>query len=258
MNKINEGEVRVQNPVYKKNITRIDLTPESVEWIVFWSRNYSHFLKNRSFFDRYQLFFHFTIISHHSHLEKIKLPRKSVISQMESLVKHYGSERIVWRYDPIICWENKGKISSNFTISEFELYCKEFSGLGLKKCYFSYVTDYAKFKNRFRKKFPKMNLLARNNREIKLILKEMRKISAETGIVLYSCCNDAFLGLNTKKGHCISGKLLNALTGNKVVSEAKTPTRTDCGCTRSVDIGDYLKHPCYFGCIYCYANPVWE
>jgi len=258
MDKIEEGEITVQNPIYKKKITRIDLSPESVEWVVFWSRNYKNFLNNRSFFDRYRLFFHFTIISHHPVLEKINIPQIRAIKQMESLVKYYGSERIIWRYDPIVCWEEDGKIISNFNKLDFELYCREFSALGLNRCYFSYVTNYSKFIKRFRKKYPKLNILSGNNAEIAPILEEIRRISAETGIVLYSCCNDAFQGPNTKKGHCISGSLLNAITGKKMVSEAKYPTREDCGCTHSVDIGNYIKHPCYYGCIYCYANPVWE
>jgi hypothetical protein len=258
MNKIDEGEVIVQNPFYKRNFTRIDLTPDSVEWIVFWSRNYTNFLKNRSFFDRYRLFFHFTIISHHPLLEKVKISQRKVIRQMEELVKHYGSDHIIWRYDPVVCWEDGGKIVSNYSKSDFELYCHEFSALGLKRCYFSYVSDYTKFKKRFQTKYPGLKILSSDIAEFSPILEEMRKISAYSGIGLFSCCNDANVGFNTEKGRCISGSLLNRLTGKKLVSEAKNPTREDCGCTRSVDIGDYLKQPCHFGCIYCYANPVWE
>jgi hypothetical protein len=258
MEKIREGEVEVKNPIYRKNITRVDLHPDSVEWIVFWSRNYDHFLRNRSFFDEYRLFFHFTIVSYHPILEKIKLPQSKVIRQMKALSKHYGSDHIIWRYDPVVCWESGGKIFSNFNKSDFELYCREFSALGLKRCYFSYVTDYTKFKKRFGKKYPDFKVLSGNNAEIVQILEEMRKISAYSGIKLYSCCNDALIGSNTEKGQCISGSLLNTLTGKKIVSEAKTPSRKDCGCTRSIDVGDYLEQPCYFGCIYCYANPVWD
>jgi len=256
--KINEGGVFVQNPIYKKKITHVDLNPEKVEWIVFWSRNYSKFLKNRSFFEEYHLFFHFTVISHHPLLEKVKQNSATAVKQMEDLVKHYGSDRVIWRYDPIVCWEDGRKINTNYNENIFKSYCQKFSDLGLKQCYFSYVTNYSKFNNRFKKKYPNLKILPGNNAEISPILEEMQEISAYFGIKLFSCCNDSLLGLNTEKGSCISGPLLNALTGIKVVSEAKTPTRGDCGCTRSIDIGDYIKHPCNFGCIYCYANPVWE
>ena len=62
MEKVREGEVIVQNPFYKKKYSRIDLRPDSVEWIVFWSRNYAKLLKYRSIFEQYRLFFHFTIL----------------------------------------------------------------------------------------------------------------------------------------------------------------------------------------------------
>jgi hypothetical protein len=258
MQKIKEGEVIVQNPLYKKNYKRVDLRPESVEWIVFWSRNYDKLLKYRSFFAEYQLYFHFTIISHHPLLEKAYTKTNKSTRQMEELVKHFGSDKIIWRYDPIVCWEKKGKIQTNYRKSEFEFFCGEFSAMGIDKCYFSYVTDYQKFKRRFSYKYPDLRILPGNENNFFPILREMRKISAKYKISLYSCCNDNLLGKNTVKGHCVSGPLLNTMAGGKIVSEAKMPTRQDCGCTRAVDIGDYIKQPCYFGCIYCYANPVWK
>lgn len=258
MDRIREGEVSVQNPLYRRNFTRINLSPESVEWIVFWSRNYANFLRNRSFFNNYRLFFHFTIISHHPLLEKVKLTHSKAIRQMEELIKYFGSDNLIWRYDPVVCWKDGGKITTNYSKTDFELYCREFSALGVKRCYFSYVTDYTKFKRRFQKKYPSLKILPGNKKIFYPILEEMREIAGNSEIVLYSCCNNTFLGSNTEKGHCISGALLNHLAGQRIVSEAKTPSREDCGCTRSIDIGDYLNHPCYFGCIYCYANPIWE
>ncbi len=258
MEKIHEGKVVVQNPFYKKNFRKVSLVPEQVEWIVFWSRNYSKFIKNRQFFSDYSLFFHFTIISHHPLLEKVYFPAEKSIKQMEELVSHFDSNRIIWRYDPIVCWEKKGEIQSNFDESEFALYCREFSMMGLKMCYFSFVTNYMKFKRRFSRQYPDQNILTNDHPSFNLILQKMRDISAKNDIALYSCCNDSLIGPHTKKGSCISGKTLNELKGKKTVSEAKTPTRQDCGCTRSVDIGDYIEQPCHFGCIYCYANPIWK
>lgn len=86
----------------------------------------------------------------------------------------------------------------------------------------------------------------------------MKEVAAKNKIQLYSCCNDNLLDEDIVKGSCISGQLLNELSGKKSVSEAKNPSREDCGCTKSVDIGNYDQQPCYFGCIYCYANPVWK
>ena len=256
--RIKEGEVIVRNPYYKSKSIRVDLNPDSVEWIVFWSRNYSEFLKERISFSSYHLFFHFTVVSHHSLLEKNTLARNKAIDQMEHLVKYYGPERIIWRYDPIVIWREQGKIHTNYRREDFKQLCKIFSELGIKRCYFSYVTNYLKFKRRFREKYGGCNLLTVEEDVSQSVLEELKEITAINHMQLYSCCNDAISGDQILKGSCISGHLLNDLRHQKTVSQALTPTREDCGCTRSIDIGDYLKQPCFYGCIYCYANPVWK
>jgi hypothetical protein len=153
---------------------------------------------------------------------------------------------------------DSGKIVTNYNKDNFLFLCKEFADLGLKRCYFSYVTDYTKFINRFRKKYSQLKILTGQQELFNEIHNEMREIAVDNQITLYTCCNDKLISMNTEKGRCISGILLNELAGKKTVSETRAPTRKDCGCTRSIDIGDYLEQPCYFGCIYCYANPVWE
>jgi hypothetical protein len=227
-----------------------------VEWIVFWSRNYAPFLRDPTFFDEYQLFFHFTIISYHPLLEKKYLTLKTAIYQLEKLVTLYGPERIIWRYDPIVIWEEEDSIKTNYNRREFELLCKEGQQLGLRSCYFSFVHPYFKFKQRLKKEYPSLRLVEAQHPLGSEILSEMRTITHSHGITLFGCCNDTLIGFNTKKGKCISGELLNKLKGQKTVSVARAPTRGDCGCTRSIDIGNYAQQPCPFGCIYCYANPV--
>jgi hypothetical protein len=256
MNAIKAGYVDVRNPFFKKHIYRVDLLPEKVAWIVFWSRHYGKFLKYSQFFTPYRLFFHFTILSHHPLMEKAGISLNRALQQMEQLVKRFGADHVIWRYDPLIAWKNGSETESNFNLSEFQFLCRRLSDLGIRRCYFSIVSPYRKFKHRFRKHFPGQTLLTGNDTFIKTICHQIKETAAASQIDLYSCCNDALIDDSIQKGHCISGTLLNRLAGEKTVSEAKTPTRADCGCTRSVDIGSYSHHPCHFGCLYCYANPV--
>ena len=86
------------------------------------------------------------------------------------------------------------------------------------------------------------------------ILQEMADVASIYGIQVYSCSNDSLLDIpGIHKGRCIDGKLLNQL-GPEPVSEKKNATRPDCGCTTSIDIGDYLQTPCQYHCLYCYAR----
>ena len=255
---IKQGFVEVQNPLYKKQTRLINLDPDQVSWIVFWSRNYNQFLKKRRIFDPYRLFFHFTVLSPNPLLENHHLPQEKAITQMSELAKLYGPESIIWRYDPLVVWRQGGDIQTNFDKENFTTLCKAFSALGIKRCYFSLVTGYRKFQQRLKEKYPDWHLLTNSHPLALEIVEELREIATAQRIALFSCCNDALIGPGINRGHCISGQLLNQISAKKEVSEARSATRPDCGCTASVDIGSYTAQPCPYGCIYCYANPLWK
>jgi hypothetical protein len=255
MDIIKIGRVEVTNPFFKQNKRIVNLDPDHVSWIVFWSRNFAHFIRNKEFFRNYNLFFHFTILPK-SILEKSGISLDKALYQIRILAETYGPNYIIWRYDPIVHWIENKTVLSNHDPKKFDYLCRNISGFGITRCYFSFVQPYQKYERRFARTFKNWkthNLQLNDQLEI---LKGMTEISAKYNILLYSCCNDMLLkNAEIKKGHCIDGGLLNLLNTSVRVSIAKTPSRKDCGCTRSIDIGDYLKHPCRYGCIYCYANP---
>ena len=254
---IKTGKLEVKNPLYRHKLIQVSLNPRDVGWIVFWSRNYAKFIKEHSHFADFNLFFHFTIISHHPLLENIALPVLKALSQMERLVTLYGADRIIWRYDPIVLWSDQAGLHTNFNEQEFEFLCRSISKLGVSRCYFSFVTNYKKFKTRIKKKYSDWIIEnADVNREKIKIPGKLKSIAGTYNIELFSCCNDGLIDEKIKKGTCISGELLNTLAKENLVSRVKAPSRPDCGCTKAIDIGDYQDQPCFTGCIYCYANPV--
>lgn len=257
IDRIKQGFVEVRNPFYPKNTKRVVLTPDQVEWIVFWSRNYGHFLRKRQYFEAYQLFFHFTIVSP-SILEKSPMPIERQLNQLEQLVQLYGAERIIWRYDPLVFWHDGAKLNTNFSEKEFEFLAKTITSFGIKSCTISIAHPYAKFEKRLKTKFPQLSLIEQKDDFALKIVNILLEIATSYQLEIKACCTDFLLkNPNIHKAACIDGRLLNRLSSNKV-SEAKAPTRPECACTKSIDIGDYRSQPCYFGCIYCYANPVWK
>jgi len=256
MEAISKGKIEVANPFYRKTKIKVALDPESVAWIVFWSRNYNQFIKHKNFFTDYKLFFHFTI-NPNSILEKHPFPINDAIIQADHLANHYNPNCIVWRYDPIVHWTDKNeRIFTNHDLKQFTYLCKTLGSFGINNIYISFVSIYEKFKKRFQHTFNEMKLYEPFDTEKKRILNDLLEISDKYKMIIHSCCNDSLVSIKgIKKGHCIDGHFLNSLNYNEKISISKAPTRVDCGCTKSIDIGDYLLQPCPTGCIYCYANP---
>ncbi len=251
---IRQGFVDVPNPFDRKDIKRVSLAPQNVAWLVFWSRNYQIFLKNFQFFQPYRLFFHFTINPPQKILEPDMIHPNHALRQMEKLVNLYGPEVIIWRYDPLIFFRHHGQLESNHHLSVFKEYLNSVSQLGISNCYTSFACLYPKVKRRT-KNLPSLEWVEIENRTRFNILHEMVELAFSKGVNIYSCSNDVLLRLKgIKKGHCINGQLLNKL-GQEPVSEEPAPSRPDCGCTHSIDIGDYVKTRCKYHCLYCYARP---
>jgi histone acetyltransferase (RNA polymerase elongator complex component) len=81
---------------------------------------------------------------------------------------------------------------------------------------------------------------------------ELAAIAARYGIRMFSCCGDYLVGDKIKKAHCIDGRVIEELFSPEDFSYKHKPTRDECGCTESTDIGTY--DTCPHGCVYCYAN----
>ncbi len=254
INHIQEGFVNVPNPFNRKQVKKVSLEPKDVAWIVFWSRNYEVFLKNYKYFGEYNLFFHFTINPENPLLEPGMIAPAAALKQLEQLVSLFAPERIIWRYDPITFYRSGKELHTNHDINIFKQFVQRVASLGIKRCYFSFAFIYPKMKRRTRRLADFEFVDPAEETKLK-ILHEMSEYAALYDVHLYSCSNNQLLKLKTiRKGHCIDGKLLNHLS-DQAVSERCLPTRPDCGCTESIDIGDYVSTPCKYKCLYCYARP---
>ena len=248
---LKKGYVDVKNPFYPSQISRVSLKKEDVHSIVFWSKDFSKFLKNISEFSDYNLFFHFTI----NNCKKLEPNIPSLnqrLLQMKKLTEEFGSKVIAWRFDPIVYWkENGDKIKDN--LGSFNKILKNMANFGIKRCFFSFATWYDKCKKRAIKK--NFNYLIPSKKKRLKVAKELATKCKEHGITMHACCNDDLLIVdNVIKGHCIDGELLSRLFKEKC-SIAKYPGRKECGCTKSKDIGNYNEQQCHHSCLYCYANP---
>ena len=101
-NRLKEKYVLVRNPVNIHQISKIDLSPDVVDAIVFWTKNPAPMLGRLDELHKYNYYFQFTLSAYGPNVEQ-NLPSKNkvIIPVFQRLSKEIGKERVVWRYDPI-------------------------------------------------------------------------------------------------------------------------------------------------------------
>lgn len=255
---IKEEVARVLGP--SGRVYSVDLKPESVHTFVLWSKNFENYIKNRSRLReglrKYdQLYFHFTITGlGGSFIEKKAPEPAAALEQLGPLIELAGRpDRISLRFDPVIFWEEEGKVQTNFSF--FEKLAPQASSLGIKNIRFSFAQWYGKSKRRAaRHGFVYVDPSLEEKKRAALGLSEMAKA---WGLNLFSCSQDFLAGVpRIKPSSCIDGRLLQELhPSGEPVSHLKDKTqRKECHCSESVDIGSYTQS-CPHSCLYCYANP---
>jgi hypothetical protein len=257
--RLSRGSVTVRNPFRLDQSWEVDLAPERVHTIVLWSKDFSKLLENDRPLRPYRLFFHFTINDSPAVFEPLLPPLKTRLDQLGELARRFGPDRIVWRFDPIVFWRESGQLKDN--TNGFEDLAAQVAGLGIKRCSTAIVDLYRKALRRAHTR--NITLVEPTGSVQQDLGFRLKETCVALGLELRSCCSTGLLGVpGIVKGRCIDGPLLNQLAEtlpiqnpSRAASERPVPTRKGCGCTQSVDIGDYRRQPCGHRCLYCYANP---
>ncbi len=266
MAQIHRGYFEIVNP-YNRRVSTAIATPEAVHTIVFWSKNFGPFLeKGYGQILRemgYNLFFNFTINADSQRLEPHVPPLALRMEQLATLGNHFDANSINWRFDPICFYQSgDGGISSIRDILDpFQTMARNASRFGIKRCITSFRDDYPKIRKRVARlagfRFTDPSLETK-----KAILIGMKSILNHENMQLYTCCEKNLLAAlaphtDIRKSACIPNDLLVELFGGNLSLRKDTGQRikNGCGCSVSVDVGSYHRHPCYHNCLFCYANP---
>jgi hypothetical protein len=103
VNRLNAGYCLVQNPFNSAQIRRVSLLPDDVDGIVLWTKNAAPLLPNISVLDPFPYYFQYSITPYRKDIEHSLADKRSTVNPaFLELAKHIGSERMIWRYDPII------------------------------------------------------------------------------------------------------------------------------------------------------------
>lgn len=244
-NRLKKGFVYVRNPMNIHQVSRITLSPEVIDCIVFWSKNPKPMLSRLDELKDYMYYFQYTINAYDQGLET-GVPRKEgVINTFKLLSKAIGSKRVIWRYDPILLTETLDK---DYHLKYFEEIAKRLEGY-TNTCIISFVDLYKKTQRNLREK----NVREPSAAEMLELAAKLFLIAKRFGMNIQTCAEEIALeSVGIKHGKCIDNALIEDLLAVKLVVSKDQNQRKECGCVQSIDIGEY--NTCVHGCKYCYAN----
>jgi hypothetical protein len=253
MNRLRRGHCKIVN-AYNKKISRVPLDRESVDAIVFWTKNISPFLKHlpevRSL--GYPFVVQHTVNNYPRALETSVVDADRAVSNLQSISHEYGSGVCVWRYDPVVL--------SSLTPIEFHLANFDELATKLSGCVDEVVISIAHVYQKTRRN---LDGAARKlgfswvdpDLELKKSLtSQLADIALKHKIQLSVCSQPELIVGAARVARCVDVDRIAKVTKRDVAARLKG-NRKECGCYQSIDIGEY--DTCPHGCVYCYAvqNP---
>ncbi len=245
VNRFEEGYVLVRNPMNYHQVSRVDLSPERIDCLVFWTKDPQNIIPELESFSKYQYYFLITVTPYGKDIERNVRPKRDIVESIKTLSGLIGPDRIIWRYDPIILTEkyNLDYHEEHFwkLIEKLNPYCH--------KCVISFLDVYAKTRR---------NMVSIDYKEIdecdmKNIAKRLSGIAAEFGMPMETCSEAVDLSeYGIQHGKCIDDRLVSKLNNYELAVDKDPNQRDSCGCVKSIDIGAY--NSCRHNCLYCYAN----
>lgn len=243
--RIREGHVLVRNPQNAHLVSKIDVSPGSVDCIVFWTKNPAPFIDRLGLLKNYAYYFLYTMTGYGRTLEPRVPALEASIKCFQSLSEHVGPGRVLWRYDPVIVTD---KNTVEWHAENFEYIARCLSGF-TNKCIISFVDYYKKtIKN-----MASIDYAEITGDEIVRLADTMKSTGSRYRIAIATCAEEIDLSeQGILHGACIDARFVEEISGRPLQIRKDQNQRSWCGCAASVDIGAY--DTCPHGCLYCYAN----
>lgn len=253
MNRIRDGFLFVQNPFNSDNFFKIDLSPQKVEVIVFWTKNPQPMLTYLDELNKrgYRYYFHFTLTGYPRILEPSVPPLEARLNIFKELSKKIGANKVIWRFDPIIL---SNITNEDFILRTFETLSKELKHY-TRRVVISFADFYKKVIANLRKieKEGPIKFYNINMDQVVKLSSYLSEIATKNAMQIFSCAEKYDLSkFGVNHGKCIDDNLIKELFGVALNLQKDKYQRKECGCVQSQDIGQY--NSCIYNCVYCYAN----
>lgn len=246
LNRIKEGFLYVKNPMNPHQVSRIDLSPEIVDCIVFWTKNPSDIMERLCELKDYSYYFQFTLTGYGREVEPGLPDKRTVLlPAFCALSDQVGKKRVVWRYDPIFFHE---RYTQAYHLKAFEEICDRLAGY-TERVVISFLDLYAKT----RRNMSGIPIEMPSDDECVIFAGKLAETAKKYGLEIFSCAERIDLqAAGVRRGSCIDKALIEEITGCRLAGNKDRNQRKECGCMESVEVGAY--DTCPNGCKYCYAN----
>ena len=231
VNRMREGYVMVRNPMNYHQVSKVDLSPDFIDCVVFWTKNAKPIIPfMEEIAKTYPFYFQYTLNAYGKDLERNipELPDK--IRTLRTLSETIGKERIVWRYDPIVLSD---EYDIDWHLKSFEKLAEALSE-HVDRCVFSFLDIYPKIK----RNISTCNARVCNGEDMVFLAKGMAEIGRRNDLRLSTCAEMVDLdeyGIMHNK--CIDPERISKITGSEMNAGKDKNQRPECGCVESVDIG---------------------
>lgn len=245
VNRLLDGYVLIQNPYNAFRLSRLPLSPDTTDCIVFWTKNPAPMMEELKTVSQlgYNYYFQYTITPYGEAWESNLPPIENRLDSLYSLSDKVGKHRLVWRYDPIILDDT---FTVQYHIEHFAFLCEKIHSY-VDECIISFADSYHHLHNAI----PFIS-----NVQMQTIGKSFSEIAKNYSLNLATCSEVIDLQeYSIKRASCVDKKRIEQIIGCPIKSKKDSGQRPECGCIESVDIGAYGT--CLNGCKYCYATKSW-
>lgn len=244
INRLKAGFVLVRNPMNFHQVSRIELSPQTIDCIVFWTKNPRPMLDRLKELENYPYYIQFTINAYDETIERRLPPKVELIDTFKRLADQSSPLQMVWRYSPVLLTD---VYTPAYHLEFFNQVCEQLKGY-THKCNLSFIDLYAKIQT----KMGQLGITEPDENQKIYLAREFAKIAAQNNISLGACGNLNLEISGIEKSYCIDASLISQLTGRHFERRKDPAQRAECYCLPAVDIGTY--DTCLNGCEYCYAN----